>query len=213
MQHIPYIPKYTSNQPFKNDFTQSFSLAFIIRKNALILYSFSEEKEVQNGLFYHFIYKTLVVNWSNMLHRKMLSLRKSASAMNLRKTDRSELNLFPALSFLVVCFIGGYFLWATKDALPSEADNTDFRYAPSRAKELPRNSTQSIPANRDRGWRSFWRHGIGNIRPTHRLRTTRTTRCVTFTISLPPSSIPTRRFVRGVSGAIRPTATSLSNRN
>lgn len=56
--------------------------------------------------------------------------------MNLRKTDRSELNLFPALSFLVVCFIGGYFLWATKDALPSEADNTDFRYAPSRAKEL-----------------------------------------------------------------------------
>ena len=67
MQHIPYIPKYTSNQPFKNDFTQSFSLAFIIRKNALILYSFSEEKEVQNGLFYHFIYKTLVVNWSNML--------------------------------------------------------------------------------------------------------------------------------------------------
>ena len=71
MQHIPYIPKYTSNQPFKNDFTQSFSLAFIIRKNALILYSFSEEKEVQNGLFYHFIYKTLVVNWSNMLHRKL----------------------------------------------------------------------------------------------------------------------------------------------
>lgn len=69
MQHIPYIPKYTSNQSFKNDFTQSFSLAFIIRKNALILYSFSEEKEVQNGLFYHFIYKTLVVNWSNMLHR------------------------------------------------------------------------------------------------------------------------------------------------
>ncbi len=68
MQHIPYIPKYTSNQSFKNDFTQSFSLAFIIRKNALILYSFSEEKEVQNGLFYHFIYKTLVVNWSNMLH-------------------------------------------------------------------------------------------------------------------------------------------------
>ena len=67
MQHIPYIPKYTSNQSFKNDFTQSFSLAFIIRKNALILYSFSEEKEVQNGLFYHFIYKTLVVNWSNML--------------------------------------------------------------------------------------------------------------------------------------------------
>ena len=71
MQHIPYIPKYTSNQPFKNDFTQSFSLAFIIRKNALILYSFSEEKEVQNGLFYHFIYKTLVVNWSNMLHRQI----------------------------------------------------------------------------------------------------------------------------------------------
>ena len=71
MQHIPYIPKYTSNQSFKNDFTQSFSLAFIIRKNALILYSFSEEKEVQNGLFYHFIYKTLVVNWSNMLHRKV----------------------------------------------------------------------------------------------------------------------------------------------
>lgn len=73
MQHIPYIPKYTSNQPFKNDFTQSFSLAFIIRKNALILYSFSEEKEVQNGLFYHFIYKTLVVNWSNMLHRQVKS--------------------------------------------------------------------------------------------------------------------------------------------
>ena len=72
MQHIPYIPKYTSNQSFKNDFTQSFSLAFIIRKNALILYSFSEEKEVQNGLFYHFIYKTLVVNWSNMLHRKII---------------------------------------------------------------------------------------------------------------------------------------------
>ena len=71
MQHIPYIPKYTSNQPFKNDFAQSFSLAFIIRKNALILYSFSEEKEVQNGLFYHFIYKLLVVNWSNMLHRKV----------------------------------------------------------------------------------------------------------------------------------------------
>lgn len=63
--------KYTSNQPFKNDFAQSFSLAFIIRKNALILYSFSEEKEVQNGLFYHFIYKTLVVNWSNMLHREV----------------------------------------------------------------------------------------------------------------------------------------------
>lgn len=74
MQHIPYIPKYTSNQPFKNDFTQSFSLAFIIRKNALILYSFSEEKEVQNGLFYHFIYKTLVVNWSNMLHRKCAAI-------------------------------------------------------------------------------------------------------------------------------------------
>ena len=30
-----------------------------------------EEKEVQNGLFYHFIYKILVVNWSNMLHRKV----------------------------------------------------------------------------------------------------------------------------------------------
>lgn len=41
------------------------------RKNALILYSFSEEKEVQNGLFYHFIYKILVVNWSNMLHREI----------------------------------------------------------------------------------------------------------------------------------------------
>ena len=67
MQHISYIPKYTSNQPSKNDFAQSFSLAFIIRKNALILYSFSEEKEVQNGLFYHFIYKILVANWSNML--------------------------------------------------------------------------------------------------------------------------------------------------
>ena len=72
MQHIPYIPKYTSNQSFKNDFAQSFSLAFIIRKNALILYSFSEEKEVQNGLFYHFIYKILVVNWSNMLRRKII---------------------------------------------------------------------------------------------------------------------------------------------
>ncbi|WP_395583529.1 hypothetical protein [Bacteroides thetaiotaomicron] len=35
------------------------------------MYSFSEEKEVQNGLFYHFIYKLLVVNWSNMLHRKV----------------------------------------------------------------------------------------------------------------------------------------------
>lgn len=34
------------------------------------MYSFSEEKEVQNGLFYHFIYKILVVNWSNMLHRE-----------------------------------------------------------------------------------------------------------------------------------------------
>ncbi len=68
MQHISYIPKYTSNQPSKNDFAQSFSLAFIIRKNALILYSFSEEKEVQNGLFYHFIYKILVANWSNMLY-------------------------------------------------------------------------------------------------------------------------------------------------
>lgn len=79
MQHIPYIPKYTSNQPFKNDFTQSFSLAFIIRKNALILYSFSEEKEVQNGLFYHFIYKTLVVNWSNMLHREILKKRPNKS--------------------------------------------------------------------------------------------------------------------------------------
>lgn len=72
MQHIPYIPKYTSNQPFKNDFAQSFSLAFIIRKNALILYPFSEEKEVQNGLFYHFIYKILVVNWSNMLRREII---------------------------------------------------------------------------------------------------------------------------------------------
>lgn len=79
MQHIPYIPKYTSNQPFKNDFTQSFSLAFIIRKNALILYSFSEEKEVQNGLFYHFIYKTLVVNWSNMLHRKITVTRQKCT--------------------------------------------------------------------------------------------------------------------------------------
>ena len=77
MQHIPYIPKYTSNQSFKNDFTQSFSLAFIIRKNALILYSFSEEKEVQNGLFYHFIYKTLVVNWSNMLHRNVTKFEVS----------------------------------------------------------------------------------------------------------------------------------------
>lgn len=71
MQHISYIPKYTSNQPSKNDFAQSFSLAFIIRKNALILYSFSEEKEVQNGLFYHFIYKILVANWSNMLRRQV----------------------------------------------------------------------------------------------------------------------------------------------
>lgn len=35
------------------------------------MYSFSEEKEVQNGLFYHFIYKILVVNWSNMLHRQI----------------------------------------------------------------------------------------------------------------------------------------------
>ena len=45
MQYISYIPKYTSNQPLKNDFAQSFSLAFIIQKNALILYSFSEEKK------------------------------------------------------------------------------------------------------------------------------------------------------------------------
>ena len=71
MQYISYIPKYTSNQPLKNDFAQSFSLAFIIQKNALILYSFSEEKEVQNGLFYHFIYKILVINRSNMLHRQV----------------------------------------------------------------------------------------------------------------------------------------------
>ncbi|MCA6003644.1 hypothetical protein [Bacteroides thetaiotaomicron] len=35
------------------------------------MYSFSEEKEVQNGLFYHFIYKILVANWSNMLHRQV----------------------------------------------------------------------------------------------------------------------------------------------
>ena len=87
MQHIPYIPKYTSNQSFKNDFTQSFSLAFIIRKNALILYSFSEEKEVQNGLFYHFIYKTLVVNWSNMLRRIFLFLSAS-----LNRSTKKENN-------------------------------------------------------------------------------------------------------------------------
>lgn len=88
MQHIPYIPKYTSNQSFKNDFTQSFSLAFIIRKNALILYSFSEEKEVQNGLFYHFIYKTLVVNWSNMLHRKStfpVTASRTASGLHFKE--------------------------------------------------------------------------------------------------------------------------------
>ncbi|MBS4766616.1 hypothetical protein KG007_10415 [Alistipes sp. kh20] len=56
--------------------------------------------------------------------------------MNLRKTDHSGLNLFLVLSFLIVCFIGGYFLWTTKDVLPLEADNTDFLYAPSRANEL-----------------------------------------------------------------------------
>ncbi|EYA40300.1 hypothetical protein AC094_11900 [Bacteroides fragilis] len=39
------------------------------------MYSFSEEKEVQNGLFYHFIYKILVDNWSNMLHRQVNNLR------------------------------------------------------------------------------------------------------------------------------------------
>ena len=100
MQHIPYIPKYTSNQPFKNDFTQSFSLAFIIRKNALILYSFSEEKEVQNGLFYHFIYKTLVVNWSNMLHRKFsaflfsnLAHRNSYSYLHRRSNTPPNISI------------------------------------------------------------------------------------------------------------------------
>ena len=71
MQYIPYFPQIHLKSALQNDFAQSFSLAFIIRKNALILYSFSEEKEVQNGLFYHFIYKTLVVNWSNMLHREV----------------------------------------------------------------------------------------------------------------------------------------------
>ena len=28
-------------------------------------------KKVQNGLFYHFIYKILVINRSNMLHRQV----------------------------------------------------------------------------------------------------------------------------------------------
>lgn len=106
MQHIPYIPKYTSNQPFKNDFTQSFSLAFIIRKNALILYSFSEEKEVQNGLFYHFIYKTLVVNWSNMLHRQIIKNKpgptsdQKVSVSSLYRMDKEStervLSILPA---------------------------------------------------------------------------------------------------------------------
>lgn len=56
--------------------------------------------------------------------------------MNRLKTDCSRQNLFLPLSFLVICFIGGFFLWATKDVLPLEPDNTDFLYAPSRAKEL-----------------------------------------------------------------------------
>ena len=38
------------------------------------MYSFSEEKEVQNGLFYHFIYKILVVNWSNMLNTESINI-------------------------------------------------------------------------------------------------------------------------------------------
>lgn len=70
MQYISYIPKYTSNQPLKNDFAQSFSLAIIIQKNALI-FTRSAKKKVQNGLFYHFIYKILVINRSNMLHRQV----------------------------------------------------------------------------------------------------------------------------------------------
>ena len=103
MQHIPYIPKYTSNQPFKNDFTQSFSLAFIIRKNALILYSFSEEKEVQNGLFYHFIYKTLVVNWSNMLHRQI-----EADKKQLILISDDSLRLYQNLCRLIFAYITAY---------------------------------------------------------------------------------------------------------
>lgn len=102
MQHIPYIPKYTSNQPFKNDFTQSFSLAFIIRKNALILYSFSEEKEVQNGLFYHFIYKTLVVNWSNML-ASANKIQKKSINYNINFST-SHLKLFK-ISFFIISIV------------------------------------------------------------------------------------------------------------
>lgn len=56
---IPYNTFHTSqNTPqinsSKHDFAQSFSLAFTIRKNALILYSFSEEKEVQKRTFLPF---------------------------------------------------------------------------------------------------------------------------------------------------------------
>lgn len=133
--------------------------------------------------------------------------------MNLRKTDRSELNLFPALSFLVVCFIGGYFLWATKDALPSEADNTDFRYAPSRAKELAQELDSIYSCKSGPGMEEFletWhrKYTSNASAPDNQNDTLRNVYNL-----LPPSSIPTRRFVRGVSGAIRPTATSLSNRN
>ena len=39
-----------------------FSLAFLWQKNALSLHSFSEEKEGQNGLFYHLSFKLLVIN-------------------------------------------------------------------------------------------------------------------------------------------------------
>lgn len=43
-------------------FSKRYSYVFQYHKNILHLYSFSEEKEVQNGLSYHLSYKLLVVN-------------------------------------------------------------------------------------------------------------------------------------------------------
>lgn len=72
IQYIQYFPQIhlQINIP-KYDFTQCFSLAFLIQKNTLSLYSFSEEKEAQNGLLHHSSFKLLVVNQSNTLHRKV----------------------------------------------------------------------------------------------------------------------------------------------
>lgn len=66
------------------------------------MYSFSEEKEVQNGLFYHFIYKTLVVNWSNMLHRSLGKTHYPTTPVY------KVCSILLALELLLFLAVGGY---------------------------------------------------------------------------------------------------------